>query len=230
MPEIKWVGSPNYTEGRNGKKIIAIVNHITAGLMPGTLSWMQNPAAKVSAHYLVTRQGEIYQMVKDENTAYHAGIVNKPNWILYDGTNPNRYTIGIEHEGYKNQGGDGMLTEAQYQATLWLHRHLIGKWDIKITDKHIVGHCRIDSVNRTNCPGRYSPWERMFGDLKNGVIDMVLEKWMIEGGQEALRELAKKKLVNNPEDWSSKDKLAETVPLYLFWMMIQRLAKMVEGK
>jgi N-acetyl-anhydromuramyl-L-alanine amidase AmpD len=160
--EIKQAYSPNFSIGRNGRLPIAIVNHITAGLMPGTLSWLQNPSAQASAHYLVTKTGEIYQLVADENTAWHAGIVNNPDWPLYDGTNPNRYTIGIEHECL--EGGE--LTEAQYQATLWLHRQLIVKWGIPIDTDHIIGHYRIDSVNRPNDPGPSFPWEKLFLDLK----------------------------------------------------------------
>lgn len=158
---IQWARSPNFTAGRNGKKIIAIVNHITAGLMPGTLSWMRNPAAKASAHYLVTKAGEIYQLVKDQDTAWHAGIVNKPSWPLYDGSNPNRYTIGIEHEC--RSGGE--LTEAQYHATLWLHKQLIQKYGILANADYIIGHNRIDAVNRPNDPGPLFPWQRLFADL-----------------------------------------------------------------
>ncbi len=158
---IQWADSPNFTAGRNGKKIIAIVDHITAGLMPGTLSWMRNPAAKASAHYLVTKAGQIYQLVKDQDTAWHAGIVNKPSWPLYDGTNPNRYTIGIEHECVSG----GELTEAQYQATLCLHKQLVQKYGIPATIDHIIGHNRIDSVNRPNDPGPLFPWQRLFADL-----------------------------------------------------------------
>ncbi len=216
--EIKWVGSPNYSS-RNGRKIIAIVDHITAGLMPGCLNWMQHPKAQASAHYLVTRSGEIYQLVKDEYAAWHAGAVNKPSWSLYDGTNPNRYTIGIEHEGYPNEE----LTEAQYQATLWLHQELIRKYSIPIDEEHIIGHYRIDSVNRPNCPGPKFPWERLFNDLRMGVIDVALEKWMIEGGQSAIRELAAKGLIANPEQWSSEEELAKAVPAYLFWIMLNRI-------
>ena len=158
---IQWAGSPNFTAGRNGKKIIAIVNHITAGLMPGTLSWMRNPAAKASAHYLVTKAGEIYQLVREEDTAWHAGIVNKPNWPLYDGSNPNRYTIGIEHEC--RSGGE--LTEAQYHATLWLHKQLIQKYGIPANADYIIGHNRIDAINRPNDPGPLFPWQRLIADL-----------------------------------------------------------------
>ncbi len=159
---IAWAGTPNFRQGRSGRQPVAIVNHITAGAFPGCLSWMQNPAAEASAHYLVTKYGQIYKLVKDEDTAWHAGGVNKPNWPLYDGTNPNRYTIGIEHEG---QPGD-VMTEEQYQATLWLHRQLIARWGIPVDRDHIIGHYRIDSVDRPNCPGPGFPWDRLFADLK----------------------------------------------------------------
>ena len=160
--EIEWAPSPNYGKGRKGRKIIAIVSHITAGTFPGCLSWMRNPQAKASAHYLVTRQGKIYQMVRDEDTSWHAGAVNKPSWPLYDGSNPNRYTIRIEHEALPGE----RLTEMQYQATLWLHKQLIAKHGIPIDEGHIIGHYRIDSVNRPNCPGPGFPWQRLFSDLK----------------------------------------------------------------
>lgn len=162
MFNIEWVGSPNYRSGRNGKQPIAIVDHITAGLFPGCLTWMQNPKAQASAHYLVTKTGRIFQLVKDEDSAWHAGGVNKPNWSLYDGTNPNTYTIGIEHEGLAGEG----LTEEQFNATAWLHAHLIEKWKLPIDDNHIIGHYRIDSVNRPNCPGSKFPWNSLFKVLK----------------------------------------------------------------
>lgn len=158
--KIEWAPSPNYFS-RNGKKPIAIVNHITAGSMPGCLSWLRNPEAKASSNYLVTRDGRIYQLVRDEDAAWANGIVRNPSWELYDGHNPNRYTLSIEHEGW-----DGSLTEAQYQATLWLHRHLTEKWSIPVDDQHIIGHYRIDSVGKPNCPGPKFPWGRLFADLK----------------------------------------------------------------
>jgi len=156
--------SPNFTEGRKGRKIIAIVNHITAGLMPGTLSLMCNPIAKASAHYLITKIGEIYQLVDDNNRAWHAGEVRKPNWSLYDGTNPNYCTLGIEHEALAGES----LTDKQYEATLWLHKMLTQKWNIPIDTDHIIGHYRLDSVNRKNDPGPKFPWSRLIYNMKGG--------------------------------------------------------------
>lgn len=159
--EIEWVGTPNFWEGRKGRRPIAIVDHITAGNYPGCLTWMQNPKAQASANYLVTRDGRILQLVKDEDSAWANGFVKNPDWPLYDGTNPNRYTLSIEHEGT----GSGDLTEEQYQATLWLHRHLCKKWEMLVDRDYIIGHYRIDSVNRPNCPGPDFPWDRLFEDL-----------------------------------------------------------------
>jgi N-acetyl-anhydromuramyl-L-alanine amidase AmpD len=181
--QILQKASPNFSAGRGGKKIIAIVNHQTAGQGPGALSWLCNPASKASAHYLVLRDGTVYQLVKDQDTAWHAGGVNKPSWALYDGTNPNRHTIGIEHECYPAVGGDGNLTEAQYRATLELHRQLIKAYGIPVDRDHIIGHCQIDSVNRPNCPGAGFPWDRLMKDLK-GDEDMKTPAKIVVNGKD----------------------------------------------
>jgi len=169
---IKWKPSLNYTAGHSGKKIIAIVNHQTAGKGTGALSWLCNKASRASAHYLIYRDGTVYQLVRDMDIAWHAGGVNKPSWSLYDGTNPNRYTIGIEHECYPAVGGDGNLTELQYHATLELHRLLIKTHAIIVDRAHIIGHYQIDSVNRPNCPGTKFPWDRLMKDLTLGTISV----------------------------------------------------------
>ena len=180
---INWNPSPNYSTGRGCKKIIAIVNHQTAGQGPGALSWLCNKASQASAHYLIYRDGTVYQLVRDLDTAWHAGGVNKPSWSLYDGTNPNRYTIGIEHECYPAVGGDGNLTELQYHATLELHRQLIKTHAIMVDRAHIIGHYQIDSVNRPNCPGAKFPWDRLMKDLTLGTttIPIVVNSKTIMG-------------------------------------------------
>ena len=223
---IRWVGTPNYREGRRGYKPIAIVSHQTAGRYPGCKSWMMNPKAQASAHYLINRAGEIFQLVKEKDTAWHVGIANKPTWTLYNGINPNYYTLGIEHECYPDVGGDGNLTELQYQATLFLHKQLIEKYNIPIDREHLIGHYQIDSVNRSNCPGKNFPWSRLISDLKgnkNNGDDNMLQAWQKELGEKALNELNAKGLVVNPEDW--KKTLEDSVPQWLFFSMLSRLAK-----
>ena len=93
--------------------------------MPGTLHWLRKKEAKVSAHYLVTKKGEVYQLVDEANAAWHAGRINKPSpralavmkkdsegrWV-----NPNRYTIGIECEALQDEN----WTEPQMKALVAL--------------------------------------------------------------------------------------------------------------
>jgi len=174
--DIKQTPSPNVSS-RKGRAIIAIVDHITSGNFPGCLEWLTNPDASASAHYIVNRAGEVYQLVQDDQAAWHAGIWNHGTWSLYDGTSPNRYTIGIEHEGF-----DGSLTEAQYQATLELHRLLIARHKIPVDRDHIIGHYQIDSINRESCPGPRFPWARLMNDLETGGRQKVKINILRDGG------------------------------------------------
>ena len=163
-PNIIWIGSPNFSSPM-GYKIIAIVNHIMSGTLTGTDSWFANPASKVSSHFGVGKNGEIHQYVNLDNPAWANGVVNNPNWpLLQNGVNPNYYTVSIEHEG---ESGD-VMPEAQYQATLALHRWLIETLGIPVTRDNIIGHYRIDSVNKSKCPGTGFPWDRLFNDLQGG--------------------------------------------------------------
>lgn len=96
--EIHWLPSPNYRQGRP-RPIRYIVLHTTQG--NDSRGWLTNPASQVSAHYLV-RGARVYQLVDEDDTAWHAGrIAGTPTTPLYTpGVNPNDESIGIEMEGY----------------------------------------------------------------------------------------------------------------------------------
>jgi len=163
-PNMTWVPSPNHSSSK-GYKTIAIVNHIMEGTLLGTDSWFANPVSQVSSHFGVGKDGVIHQYVDLKYPAWANGGVNKPSWpLLIPGVNPNYYTVSIEHEG---DSGD-VMPEAQYQATLALHRWLIGVLGIPVTCDNIIGHYQIDSVNKSKCPGTEFPWDRLFQDLQGG--------------------------------------------------------------
>jgi len=163
-PTIKWMGSPNFSSPM-GHKIIAIVDHIMSGTLIGTDSWFANPVSKVSSHFGVGKNGEIHQYVSLDNHAWANGAVNKSNWpLLKNGVNPNYYTVSIEHEGESGE----IMPERQYQATLALHQWLIETLGIPVTRDNIIGHYRIDSVNKLKCPGTGFPWDRLFKELQGG--------------------------------------------------------------
>jgi N-acetyl-anhydromuramyl-L-alanine amidase AmpD len=168
QPAVNWVGSPNFQAGRGGRQPIAIVCHIMDGTLDGCDSWFKNPAAQVSAHFGVGKQGEIHQYVKVEDTAWANGRLNRPDlsvgWIadaVRDGVNPNLITVSIEHEGKPNDD----MPEAQYRASLALILSLCRRFNIPADRQHIVAHAQIDSVTRPNCPGPKYPWPRLMEDL-----------------------------------------------------------------
>src|SRR5690606_19504803 len=63
----------NYRQRPAGAVIDCVVLHATAGGLSGTLAWFANPASGVSAHYVMAKNGDVYQMVEEKDLAHHAG-------------------------------------------------------------------------------------------------------------------------------------------------------------
>jgi len=151
--DIKWIKSPNFSVGRAGLKPDAIVIHIMEGTLAGTDAWFQNipRASNVSAHYGIGKNGEIHQYVKETDTAWHAGrkSSNAPFHLVQERprVNPNKYTIGIEHEGK----ADDPWTREMYDASAALIKAICHRWGIPVERKYIVGHREIYTVK--SCPG-----------------------------------------------------------------------------
>lgn len=149
MPNVIKKFSPNFWKGRAGYKPEAVVIHIMDGTLAGTDSHFASPATEVSAHYGIGQSGETHQYVDEADTAWHAGGVQNPSWsLLKSGVNPNRYTIGIEHEG--NAGS--VWSENIKQASAHRIVDICKRWNIPIDRDHIIGHYQINSVRRPNCP------------------------------------------------------------------------------
>ena len=92
--------SPNFSkEKRIEKNIKYVIIHYT-GMQSEieSIKRLKNPKSKVSCHYLINREGKIIQMVKDMNTAWHAG---KSKWKKIN--NLNNISLGIElvNKGHK---------------------------------------------------------------------------------------------------------------------------------
>jgi LysM repeat protein len=135
-PIKKFIESPNHSS-RAGADIDTIVLHYTtAGTVSGTIAHFQNPQSEVSAHYVIDKNGDIYQMVKDTDKAWHAAKAN-------------RTSIGIEHVA---KVGD-KLTETQKKSSVHLIKWLMTEY--KIPKENIKAH---QQILPTSCPGN------IFGD------------------------------------------------------------------
>lgn len=149
-----WVGCAprNFREGRNGVKPDAIVVHVIVGSLKSARATFLDPKLDLprSAHYGVGKTGEIHQYVAEEDTAYHAGtVVGAKAKLVIDRApmNPNRYTIGIEHEGIP----DTPWPERQLDTSARLIAEVAGRWGISIDSTHVIPHRDIRSTK--TCPG-----------------------------------------------------------------------------
>lgn len=157
-PGAEFIASPNWS-GRGTCGVEGIVLHVTGpGSMAGMASWFKNPASQVSAHFGIGKKGEVQQYVEVGDSAWHAGILNRPDttnplvasWTR-DGVNPNRCTIGIE----LLLGGPAeplseypAMQEALIDLLDWLHETT----GVTLDKAHILGHNQIDGVSRATDP------------------------------------------------------------------------------
>jgi N-acetyl-anhydromuramyl-L-alanine amidase AmpD len=152
-----WVpaSSSNYTVSsrETSYNINYVVIHTVQGSYSSAINWIQNPAAQVSAHYVVSKAGAVTQMVREKDVAWHAG-----NWTY------NTQSIGIEHEGWVEQ--DGWYTEAMYQASAAIVRSVSSKYGIPRDRAHIIGHSEVPGATHTDPGGRWN-WA-YFMQLVNG--------------------------------------------------------------
>ncbi|WP_019910548.1 N-acetylmuramoyl-L-alanine amidase [Paenibacillus sp. HW567] len=170
------------SSSRDGHAPIAIVDHISGGTMGSMDAWFTSSGnEQSSAHFGVSKTGEIHQYVPIDRMAWANGLsvasiakATAPLIKEQSPTNPNKYTVSIEHEGT-----DGTLTEAQFAATVWLHNYisaeiqrLYGK-PITLDEKHVIGHFQVDPVRKPYCPGLKFPWSRLYAIFKSKEVDEV---------------------------------------------------------
>lgn len=151
----KKITPVNFWAGRNGNPVEAVVIHVSEGGKAGVDSWFHNPASEASAHYLVNKDGTIWQFVEEADTAWANGKEQNPNLAdplvkkWHDaGINPNRRTIAIETERQWTE----RLTVPQLASLVWLCADLHRRYHLPTDGSSLLGHNEIDSVDRAHCP------------------------------------------------------------------------------
>lgn len=141
----QWVG-PTVNQGGPMRRHDGVVLHIAEGSYDGTIAWQKNPAADVSSHFIVAKDGRIAQMVDTDTTA----------WTQRDG---NGEWLSIENEGRLPTA----LTDAQVEANarILAKAHQVYGVPLQVTDtptKRGLGHHSMGAENgfdwgHPSCPG-----------------------------------------------------------------------------
>ena len=127
----------NYTEGGiTAYEYVGV--HTMQGYYNGAISWFQNPASDVSAHFCMrSEDGEVTQMVHLADRAWHVG-------------SQNAWSIGIEHEGFVDE--PAWYTWVAYESSARLARWIADAYAIPLDREHIVGHVELPEQTHTD-PG-----------------------------------------------------------------------------
>lgn len=112
---------------------------------------------KVSAHFLIRRDGEILQFVPCVQRAWHAGV------SLWRGRERcNDFSVGIELEG----ADDIAYEAAQYHALRTLLKALIERYPVR----DVVGHSDIAPGRKTD-PGPSFDWAKIKNLIKSNIYN-----------------------------------------------------------
>ena len=142
--------SKNMEKLKNRRIKYVIIHYTGMRDQKSAIKRLQSKVAKVSCHYLISRGGKVYQMVQDQDVAWHAG---KSKWGK--DINLNSKSIGIE---LVNKGFES-FPKKQIVALIKILKILKKKYKIK--PGYILGHEDI-SPGRKSDPGSKFPWKILY--------------------------------------------------------------------
>tara|TARA_B100001123_G_C15114025_1_gene948613 strand:- start:67 stop:789 length:723 start_codon:yes stop_codon:yes gene_type:complete len=153
--KIKKYFSPNFDrKKRSIYSIKIIVLHYT-GMQSERESIVRlcNSRSKVSSHFVISRNGKIYRLVKDNYIAWHAG---KSCWGNFKNLNKN--SIGIELVNKGHRFGYTNFGKKQLLSLIKICNSLSKKYKIK--SRNIIGHSDIAPLRKKD-PGEKFPWKEL---------------------------------------------------------------------
>ncbi|MBA6152372.1 N-acetylmuramoyl-L-alanine amidase [Gelidibacter maritimus] len=157
-----WVGTTNFSLRRPN---LVVIHHTAQNSVDQTLKTFTLPRTQVSSHYVIGRNGEIYQMLNDLYRAWHGG---SGQWG--SNTDINSASIGIELDN----NGFEEFSPLQIASLLNLLEDLKTKY--KIPAANFIGHSDI-APTRKNDPNRTFPWKLLalkgFGLWYDEPIDII---------------------------------------------------------
>lgn len=174
--------SPNHGPRQGDVPVDILLLHYTDMATAETaVDRLCDPAAQVSAHYLVARDGRVFRLVPEERRAWHAGRA----WWAGE-TDINSRSIGIELDNPGHSHGYTDFPEPQMTALVALCREILSRWPIP--SHRVLGHSDVAPYRKID-PGHRFDWRRLAHDGVGAFPDSI-EPATVEQ-EEAVRLLAR---------------------------------------
>ncbi|MFA5522323.1 MAG: N-acetylmuramoyl-L-alanine amidase [Castellaniella sp.] len=142
----RFVSSPNFDERRPD---LVVIHHTGNNSVQEALDILTAAPRKVSAHYLIGRDGRILQLVDERARAWHAGV----SWWM-GARDVNSRSIGIELDN----NGSEPFPEVQIDALLVLLADLGERY--RIPTANYVGHVDVAPGRKVD-PSVWFPWDEL---------------------------------------------------------------------
>lgn len=149
--------SPNHDE-RHAPVDMLILHYTGMKSARDAIDRLRDPEAQVSAHYVVDEDGAIYQLVKEDRRAWHAGI---SCWRGHAALNAR--SIGIEIVNPGHEWGYRDFPVLQLAAVCELSLSVLARHPIPA--RNVIGHSDV-APDRKQDPGERFDWESL---ARNGV-------------------------------------------------------------
>ena len=182
--------SPNFDpKKRRLKQIKFIVFHYT-GMKKDqeALNRLTDLKSKVSSHYFIKSDGQIFTLVPEKYIAWHAGVSAWKNYKFL-----NKYSIGIE---ISNPGHDHKyrkFSKKQIVSIIKLTKYLIKKYNIVLN--FVLGHSDIAPIRKKD-PGEKFPWKYL-SKKKIGIWHNLKSKKLINHRNIKIGQFEKKDFIQN---------------------------------
>ena len=146
--------SPNFDARLDGQAVDMLVFHYTGmSSRDDALDRLCNPAAKVSAHYVIDENGAVTALVNETKRAWHAGVAGWRGVRDVNGA-----SIGVELVNPGHEYGYRPFPEAQMAACEALALDILSRWPIP--PRNVVGHSDVATGRKTD-PGELFDWARL---------------------------------------------------------------------
>tara|TARA_B100001964_G_C14162324_1_gene567375 strand:+ start:323 stop:1072 length:750 start_codon:yes stop_codon:yes gene_type:complete len=154
MKLIETYKSPNFNERIENEQLRYLILHYTAmKSCQEALEYMCKKESKVSAHFLISKKGEIFYLVDLKKRAWHAG---KSYWKGL--INLNSSSIGIEIDNSGHHIFNENYNYLQIQSLCKLVKNIIEEY--KIMPENVLGHSDIAPFRKID-PGEKFPWNKL---------------------------------------------------------------------
>ena len=144
--------SPNF-DARTAPPDMVILHYTGMQTGDAALARLRDPAAKVSAHYLVEEDGRVFSLVPEERRAWHAG---KSFWR--GDSDINARSIGVEIVNPGHEFGYRPFPDVQIAAVLDLLADIRSRWSVD--DARLLGHSDVARILLA-ARGELFPWKRL---------------------------------------------------------------------